>query len=472
MTNGRDTPSKGKTLRTPLRLPKVSLRSDLFSSTFTYGSMAFVRLGSSLVLTRLLTPTVYGIFAILMSFVFTIELLSDVGPAALVIRHPRGGDIAFVRTIWTIRLGRSVLNFGILFLCAPLIAALYKEPALTAPCRLLSVTFLIAGAESMSYILAQRNQRARIGNYAELLSNIVMTVVVIGLAYVLRNVYALLLGFLLQRAILTVASHFFYRDIGIGLAFDREAIREQFRFARVVTPSSIVTIILNQYDKLVFLRLFSASLLGIYSIAGNMLGPIRSIIMNNARLILYARCAEYFRSDRKSARERYYGENRRLIFLGMLLPAMVAGFSQSIVSVLYDPRYEFGGYVLMVLGLGTTISAFFNASENLLVAAGLTHAVLVGNALTLAALIPASLLGYHFYGLKGFLWFNLAAAFVPLIYVYRQQHRLGLLRPRIELRWIGSALGVFAACLILSHLFLAVVPHSWLHLHLKQALRH
>jgi lipopolysaccharide exporter len=460
-----------KIARAPFRPFKISLRSELFASTFTYGSLAFVRLASSLILTRVLTPTVYGIFAILMSFVFTIELLSDVGPAALVIRHPRGGEAAFVHTIWTIRLGRSILNFAILFLCAPLIAHLYREPSLTGPCRLLACNFLLTGAESMGYILAQRNQKARIGNYAEFFSNIAMTLVVIGLAFALRNVYALLFGFLLQRLILVIVSHFIYRDIGVGLAFDREAIREQFRFARVVTPSSIVTMMLNQYDKLVFLRLFSAPLLGVYAIAGNMLAPAKSIIMNNARLILYARCAEYFRTDRATARERYYNENKKLIYLGMLLPAVAAGFSQSIVSLLYDPRYEFGGYVLMVLGLGMVVSAFFNASENVLVAAGLTHAVLVGNALTLAALVPASLLGYHFFGLKGFLWFNLAATFVPLFYVYHQQHKLKLLKTRIELRWMATAFGVFLLCLLLSHIFLAVVPQSWLHLHLKSALR-
>ncbi|MHB8815447.1 MAG: oligosaccharide flippase family protein, partial [Steroidobacteraceae bacterium] len=371
---------------------------------------------------------------------------------------------------WTIRLGRGILNFAILFLCAPLIAHLYREPSLAGPCRLLAFNFLLTGAESMGYILAQRNQKARIGNYAEFCSNIAMTIVVIGLAFALRNVYALLVGFLLQRVILVIVSHFLYREIGVGLAFDREAIREQFRFARVVTPSSIVTMMLNQYDKLVFLRLFSAPLLGVYAIAGNMLAPAKSIIMNNARLILYARCAGYFRSNRATARERYYNENKKLIFLGMLLPAVVAGFSQSIVSVLYDPRYEFGGYVLMVLGLATVVSAFFNASENVLVAAGLTHAVLVGNALTLAALVPASLLGYHFYGLKGFLWFNLGATLVPLFYVYHQQHKLELLKARVELQWMATALGVFLVCLLLSHLFLAVVPQSWLHLHLKSAL--
>jgi O-antigen/teichoic acid export membrane protein len=458
-----------KILRPPFFRPlKFNVRSDLFSSTFTYGSLAFVRLGSSLVLTRLLSPADYGLFAILISFAFTIEMLSDVGPTALLIRHARGGEVRFVHTIWTIRLGRSLINFGLLFLGAPLLAALYKSPSLTAPCRLLSVTFLLTGAESMAFILAQRDQRARIGNYAELISSIVMTFLVIGFAYVLRNVYALLYGFLVQRAMLTISSHFFYREIGVGFAFDREAAREQFRFARVVTPSSFLTMLLNQYDKLVFLRLFSAAALGVYSIAGNMLQPIKNIIGNNSRLILFARCSDYFRSDRSTARERYYRENKKLLLLGMMLPAIVAGFSQSIVSVLYDPRYEFGGYVLMVLGLATMVSAFLNASQNLLFAAGVTHSILVGNALTLVSLVPASLVGYYFFGLKGFLWFNFGASFVPLVWAQWKQHQLGLLRLRTELRWLGLAFGTFFACFLLSQLFLAVVPHSWLHLHLHR----
>jgi len=140
------------------RLLGRGFKSDLFASTFAYGSTAVVRLGSSLILTRLLTPQAYGIFAILLTFVFTLEMLSDVGPAGLLIRHPRGNEVRFVHTIWTIRLLRSFLNFGILYLAAPLLASLYHAPALTGPCRLLALFFPLAGAESMSFILAQRNQ--------------------------------------------------------------------------------------------------------------------------------------------------------------------------------------------------------------------------------------------------------------------------------------------------------------------------
>jgi O-antigen/teichoic acid export membrane protein len=446
----------------------VNLKGELFSSTFTYGLTAVIKLGSSLVLTRLLSPEAYGIFGILFSVLFMLELMSDVGSTGLLIRHPRGGEIRFVHTVWTVRLIRSVLNFAIVFLGAPVIAAIYQTPILTSAFRILSVYFLLMGGESMAFILAQRDQRARISNYAELISSAVMTIFVIAIASILKSHYALIYGALLQRALLMVASHFFYRKVGVGIAFDREAIADQFKFARFVLPSSLLTIVLSQYDKVVLLKLFDLSVLGMYALAGNMLGPVNGVNLHNARVVLYARCAEYFRTDRSTACKRYYAENRKLLTLGVVLPALVAGFSQFIIAILYDARYELVGTVLLISGLGAIVIAFQNASENLLVAFGRTHMVLVANIVRLFTLIPASLLGYFWFGFRGFLWFNLLAQLPLAAYFFLEQRRCGLLDIRSELKRLGAALAVFFACFAASHLLLATLPPGWLHLGLKR----
>jgi lipopolysaccharide exporter len=453
-----------------LRFPSLSLlRGELFASTMSYGVTAVVRLASSLVVTRLLSPEAYGTFAILLSFYFIIELLSDVGTVGLLIRHPRGGEPLFVHTVWTIRLGRCALNFAILFLGAPLIAHLYSAPALTVGFRALSFTFLLSGAESLSFAIAQRDQRARISNYTDMISSAIMSVFVIIMAAVLHSYFAFIYGILLQRALVTISSHFFYRDIGVGIAFDREAMSAQFKFARLVMPSSLLTLVLSQYDRLLLLKLFNFTVLGVYSLAANMMAPVSGTIIHNARVVLYARCSHYFRSDQASARERYYRENTKLFAVGALLPALVAGFSNLIVQVLYDTRYALAGHVLLVLGLGGIVASAQNSSENLLVASGRTHAVLVVNIVRLCSLIPASLLGSYFFGFEGFLWFNLAATLAPLTYFYRLQHRLGLLSLKHELLRFSVALAVCAACLLVSHEILATVPANWLHLGLHRS---
>ena len=455
-------------MRFPSRL--INFKGELFSSTFTYGLTAVIRLGSSLVLTRLLSPEAYGIFGILFSFLFVVELLSDVGTVGLLVRHERGNDPKFIHTVWTVRLIRCTINFCIIFFGAPLIAALYKTPLLTSAFRTLSFWFLFMGAESMSFILAQRDQRARISNYADLASSVAMTIFVIGVASVLKNHFALIYGALLQRALLMIASYFFYRNIGVGLAFDRQALTEQFRFARYVLPSSLLTIVLSQFDKIVLLKLFNFTIVGVYGVAQNMLAPISGIIIHNARVVLYARCSGYFRLNRENARSRYYSENNRLLMIGTILPAMIAGFSQSIVSILYDARYAMVGPILMITGLATILVAFQYASENLLVASGRSYVVLLSNVIRVCTIIPASLLGYYCFGLYGFLWFNLAGMVPLLLYFFWEQKRSGLLNLASEIRRMGVALAVFLLCLAASQLVLKLFPEGWLHLGLKRAL--
>ena len=453
-------------MRFPSRL--VNFKGELFSSTFTYGVTAAIKLGSSLVLTRLLSPEAYGIFGILLSFLFMIELMSDVGTVGLLVRHERGSDVKFIHTVWTVRLIRCCLNFCLVFFGAPIIAAIYQTPLLTTAFRTLSFWFLLMGAESMAFVLAQRDQRARIANYADMLSGAAMTFFVIGVASVLKNHFALIYGALLQRALLMIASHFFYRNVGVGLAFDRQALSEQFKFARFVLPSSLLTIVLSQYDKLVLLKLFNLGVLGVYGIAQNMLGPITGIIMHNARVVLYARCSEYFRTNRETARSRYYTENRRLLTIATILPAVVAGFSQSIVAILYDARYVMVGPILMITGLAAILVAFQYASENLLVASGRSYVVLLSNVIRLCTVVPASLLGYFLFGFYGFLWFNLAAMIPLLVYFFWEQKRSGLLDLASEMRRMGEALMIFLLCFGASQLILKLLPEGWLHLGLKR----
>jgi lipopolysaccharide exporter len=454
-------------VRSLLARYKINVRGELFSSTFTYGVTSVIRLVSSLVLTRMLDPQAYGIFAILLSFMFMIEMLSDLAPTSLLIRHPRGGERRFVHTIWTMRLIRNTINFCVLFLGAPLLAKIYAIPLLTSAFRLYSVAILLGAAESMSFVLLQRDQRARVSNYVEMIAQLVMTCCVIGLALVIRNHYALIYGSIVHRTFLTIASYFFYRNIGVGIAFDKEAMREQFHFARFVWPSSVLTIILTQYDKVVLLKMFNLATLGVYSIGQNMLGPISGVIVHNARVVLYARCAAYFRQDRTAARSRYYSENRRLLLVGIVGPAIVAGLSQFIVSALYDVRYSSAGYVLMVLGIATIVTAFQNASENLLVASGKTHAVLVSNVVRLVSLIPLTLLGYHLFGFKGFLWATALATVPPLLYYNVVQWREGLLDLRSELRLAALAAAIFLVCRFLDHWLVILLPPGWLHMLIK-----
>lgn len=453
-------PAQKNFMRSFLKL--FNLKSELFASTFTYGLSILIKLGSSLVLTRLLDPAAYGVIGILFSVAFTIELLSDVGATGLLIRNPRGDEKRFVHTVWTIRLIRSFVNFALLYLAAPVIAKIYDLPLLTDALRLFAFYFPLAGLESMSFILAQRHQRSKIGNYSDLGTSAVMTIFVISLAPVVKDYRVFIYGVLLQRFLMLVLSHCYYREIGVGFAFDREAMKDQFHFGKFVLPSSLLTIVLSQYDKVVLLKLFDLSLLGLYGLAANMIGPVGNLIVHNCRVVLYPRCAEYFRQSPSIAKRRYYTENAKLFAVVTFPPAVIGGFATTIVALLYDARYHGSAVVLMAMGIGGIFAAMQNSSENLLVAAGHTRAVLAGNIIRLVAMAPLTLLGYYWFGFKGFIWFGLLANLPILAYFYRLQHRSALLDLKFEGKRFVSAALVFAVCFAISALIAPHIPSDFI----------
>ena len=77
-----------------------------------------LRLGSNLVLTRLLAPEIYGLMALVSAVSQGLRMFSDIGIGPSIVQSGRGDEPAFVNTAWTLQVLRGLF----LWLCAGLIA--------------------------------------------------------------------------------------------------------------------------------------------------------------------------------------------------------------------------------------------------------------------------------------------------------------------------------------------------------------
>ena len=71
------------------------------------------RLASNLVLTRLVAPEAFGLMGLVQVFLFSAQLLSDVGLRGSVIYHARGDRREFLDTVWTVAVLRGVVLWGV-----------------------------------------------------------------------------------------------------------------------------------------------------------------------------------------------------------------------------------------------------------------------------------------------------------------------------------------------------------------------
>jgi O-antigen/teichoic acid export membrane protein len=433
-------------------------KSNLFAVGVGFFAQAGMRLGSSLILTRLLHPEAYGIVTILLTVTFTVEMLADLGVTVYVVREPEAEDSRYLNTAWTLRLMRAALNAIIVFSCAPLIASLYHSPDLVAPLRVIALWFVISGAETMSFPLAVRHNRARIQIYSELVATLLSTLFAIVYCYYFRTYWGMVYAILLNRLVLSAASYLFYPEHRPRLQFDVAASRTIFRYTRLTVPSGLLTLCLTQFDKFVFLRLFDLRALGIYGLASNIATPIETLIITTCERVLYPRCARDFRSARDAFRTNYYTANNKLFAAILALPAAIGGAASLIITVLYDPRYAHAAVALQAFMVRATLLAFATSTEVLLIAAGETQVILIGSLLRTLWVVPASLGGYYLFGFNGFLYGVALNVLPALLYYLWLQRRKNLQIASYEVGKVLFTLAVAGAAYAVSSGLLALFP--------------
>lgn len=441
-----------------MKLQFVNLKGDLFATAASFAALTAIKLVSSVILTRILKPEAYGIFTIVSSIGVVVALLGDIAITVTVVRHEQGDQPGFLNTAWTMRLGRSLLNFLLMFGAAPLIAGLYHVPELTLPLRVYSAWFLIWPLESMSFPLAIRRRNSRIVVYSELLANAAATVFTLVYCYYTRDYMGMVYGLLVTRVVMTAMSYAFYRDVRPRLMLERPAARELLRYTRFAVPSSFLTLALSQFDKTIFLRLFNLSLLGIFGLASGIASSIEALINKINQLVVYPRCAHDFRTDPDTFALRYYTRNTSVFLSTLGLPAAVGGAAHLLVAVLYDPRYAQAGMMLQALMVRAALIALSGPAEGMLLAAGELHVPLYGNIVRAIAMVVGTVAGYYLAGFMGFLYGVVLSGLPTLLYYLWLQRRKGFLFARYELYKIIFLLTVAGLAYLASELLLNVLP--------------
>lgn len=443
-----------------LNFKGINLRSDLLATVFSFGAQGTIKLGSSVVMTRMLQPDAWGVITILMAIVFVVEMIADMALTVVLIRHERGDEPRYVNTAWTLRLARAALNGAIVFLGAPLVAHLYASPTLTAPLRVFSLWFPITALESMSFPMAIRRRNSRVVVYAELIALALSTVFTVAYTYYARDFWGMVYGTLLNRALLTAMSYGVYPDMRPSLALDKQAARDLLQYSRFSMPSSLLTLALSQFDKVVLLRLFDLHLLGIYGVANNIAFQVEALTERVSQLVLYPRYADAFRAnpDPGSFATACYKTTTRPLASVLLPSAVLLGAARLLVAILYDPRYAQTGVVLQALMVRAGLLVLASSPVNMLVAAGVYSVILVGNIYRIAATVVAAFAGYYMFGFMGFVYGTALSGLAPLLYFLWRLKRQGLLIVRYEAYRLALFLAVAATSYLVSNELLSLLP--------------
>ncbi|MFA6563362.1 MAG: oligosaccharide flippase family protein [Verrucomicrobiia bacterium] len=311
------------------------------ASFFEYGCR-FLR---TIVLARLLTPDAFGLAAILVACMAVAEALTEVGLREAVVQNRHGGKKEFLNTVWWLSVGRGLLLYAGLWTLAPWVAKTFGQEESVLLLQVGFVVTVLNAATSPALHVLQKD--FSFGKWVVLMqvSGVVGVVVAIVLGFMTRHVWSLIAGIVAEslcRCVLSFAVLSFRPTLGLN----RNYLKEIMTFSRGMFGLPILMVILLQTDTFVMGKLFSASVLGIYSLARDLADlPNKVLSRVISPLLLPTFSAQ---------QEDLAGMRKRVIMVTELLVALGAPYT--LFCLLFAEPYLVMVYGENVAGMATTFS--------------------------------------------------------------------------------------------------------------------
>ena len=387
-----------------------------------------LRLGSNLLLTRLLFPEAFGLAALVSIFVLGLSMLSDAGFEQSIVQNIKGETPEFLNTAWTMGIIRGFVLYAIACVCAGPMAAIYGEPILAQLIPFAAFSLVLGGFDATSLFIARRRLDVLPLIRIDLTSQVTALVVVLAWVSYHPTIWALVFSGLIASLIRMVSSHFLIYGVRNRLTIDIDAAWEIFHFGKWIFGSTALTFLSMQADRLLIGGFIGPSTLGIYSIAVFIGEAARNAVAKINSGILFPVLSSVARDARSSLGATFYNARLKTDLLGLFPIGALTVLAPFVIQILYDERYHAAGWMLQLLCIKVAMSIIIETIQSCLFSMGETKQGFIQNIIrstTLAIGIP---IGWLTGGLEGLI-VAVALSEVPVIfYVWFVFARTKLLR--------------------------------------------
>jgi O-antigen/teichoic acid export membrane protein len=353
-----------------MKISRVTLVRGVSWTVIVYALTQLVRFGSNLVLTRLLSPELFGIIAIVHGVRIGIELVSDVGVGQSMVVNKLSDDPKFYNTAWSLQLVRGCILWVLSLLVALPLAHFYEAPILQYLLPVAALPFILSGLNSMGgYIAQKRMQFVRI-NLFEFLLEFIASSVNVAVAFVSPTIWALISGVVVASVARTIGSYFLVPGIRHRFCISREFAWQIAGFSKWILLSSIVFFLSSNFDSFYLGKASSLTLLGVYGIARALSQQIVNLVSRLAGIFVFPIIASSNQMRRQDLRDQVKTVRGAFLLITAGCFSLIAVGSDFLVSYLYDQRYQAAAWMLPILIAGAWFSTLCTVNESILLGLG------------------------------------------------------------------------------------------------------
>ena len=384
-----------------MKISRITLVKGIAWTVGFFGLTLALRIVSSVVLTPLLTPEIFGIFVIVYVIQNTIDLLSDVGFGKNLVISKNADKPEFYNTVWSIRLLRGLMLFPICVAAALPLAHLYQAPALAWILPLTGVYFVIEASSSLSVSFLQKRLQTAKLNFFQFATAGIATIGQMAFAYFSPTIWALAFGFLGSAVVETVGSYLVMPDLRHKFFISKEYARQISFIGKWIFLASIIFVLASSYDSLYLGKVIPLQLLGIYGIARNIAQAMNGLVGRVNAAVIFPFIASHSELPRRDFRDQLGVVRAKFMLVAALGFSVLVLISDVLIRILYDYRYHEGGWMLSVMLIGVWFSMISFINDATLIGFGKPHYGAFSFAVKLALLLFGLPLAFMKYGIAG-----------------------------------------------------------------------
>ena len=425
--NAEITPSTGENVEDSSfrSLESKAVRGTYFV-TISYGLALVLRLVSSIVLSRLFAPELFGVLALVTTIVSGMYLFSHIGLQDSIIQDPRGDNPTFLNTAWTVQVIRGMGLFLVTIPLAWPVARFYHDSRLLWVLPALGLGNAIAGLTSSSLLTLARHMGVGKLSALELLQQFVQFAVTLIWALFQPSLMALVAGRLISEVVRTILSYFMMPELRPRFTWDRESLRALVKFGRWILVGTALTFLASQSDRLILAKLISFQLLGVYGIAFQISDVPRQIILQFCGRVGFPFIARFSDRPRREYQDILLKYRMPVLAAGGLMLILVICTGDLFVTHVYDHRYHNAAWMIGILTVGLWHTLLYSTTNPAILSLQKAHYNALGYFVYCISLYLALPIGFHLLGMTGAV-LAVAVADLPMYFVaLYSAHREGI----------------------------------------------
>lgn len=404
------------------------------------------RLGSNLIMTRLLLPDAFGLLALATTVVTALVLFTDLGISRAIIRENDGDQPIFLRVAWSLNLLISsfvaavvVLVGGLLWWLGPNVMppdTVYADPRLPLLIMLCGLAPIITGLGSSNQHLVSRNLDYRRITLVTLGAQFVSIIAMILFALASPTVWALFAGMIVNQVIISASTHLFLPGHKMGWHWDRVIFGRLWSFGKWIILSSGLTFFQMNADKFILAVIMAPISFGLYIIAQIWSEAAKQLVRILGSRVGFPALSHVIRT-RPHDLPRVYRKFQTVIDVFCLVGfAFMLFGGQLLVDILYSHEYADAGHFVVLLAL-SFLTARFDTMNNIILNFGESKSLGIMSAIRTIGLCILMPLGYYGWGIDGFILGTALAGAVSAPYaIYRVAVHTGYTALRLDILWV------------------------------------